>query len=176
MNEEKPAPSQVEGKITGKFAKVIRGAVVGGMVVLAAMMLLTTANVVGRYAFNAPIKGTYELVGLLLVCLTAAGLGYCQLEQGHIRVGIIRDRFSQRGQAVLDSLASLVGVAGISLICWYTFIQARKYIFLTRGEVSDILGISYYPFMFILFIGFALFDIMLLINLAQSVRRVIRNE
>ena len=33
-------------------------------VVLAVMMLLTIADVAGRYFFNSPIKGTWEIVGL----------------------------------------------------------------------------------------------------------------
>ena len=41
-------------------------------VVLGVMMLLTTADVTGRYFFNAPINGTWEIVGLLLILGTLA--------------------------------------------------------------------------------------------------------
>ena len=174
MDGEEQAPTKVTSTVTSKLSSVIRAAVIGGMLVLVAMMLLTTANVAGRYLANSPIKGSYEMIGLLLVCLTAAGIGYCQLEQKHIRVSIIIDRLSRRGQAIMDSLASLVGLGGISLICWYTFLQAKRYIFLTRGEVTDILGIPFYPFMFILFVGFILFALLLLINFFQSVNRAIK--
>lgn len=36
-------------------------------VVLLVLMFLTTADVAGRYFFNAPIIGTYELTGLYLL-------------------------------------------------------------------------------------------------------------
>ena len=154
----------------------VKGGVIFGMCVLAAMVLLTTVNVAGRYIFSAPIYGTYEIIGLLLVCLTAAGLSYCQLEKGHIRVSIITSRLSKRSQAIFDSLAYLIGVGGISLICYYSFLRAKKYLFLTRGEVTELLGIHFFPFMFILFLGFALFALLLLLHLMQSIKRISNSE
>ena len=37
--------------------------------ILTAMMILTGADVVARYALNAPIKGAFEMIEILLVCL-----------------------------------------------------------------------------------------------------------
>lgn len=176
MGRKKQELASATDVVVSKLSSVVRTVVVIGMCVLAAMVLVTTVNVAARYLANAPIKGAYEIVGLSLVCLTAAGLGYCQLEKGHIRVSILFSRLPHRGQAILDSLAFLIGLGGISLICWYTFLQARRYMFLTRGEVSQILGIHLYPFMFILFVGFVLFALVLLMNLVQSVDRAIKNE
>ena len=174
MRREEKESAGITDAVVRKLSLVIRGAVIGGMCVLAAMVLITVANVAGRYVASAPIKGTYEIIGLLLVCLTATGLGYCQLEKGHIRVSIIRDRLTKRGQAILDSLAFLIGLGGIGLVCWYTFFRAKKYLFLTRGEVTEILGIHFYPFMFILFFGFLLLALVLLVHLIQSVNRAIK--
>ena len=168
------ARRRVTDAVVRKMSSVVRVALISAMCLLAAMMLMTTVNVAMRYLANAPILGAYEIISLLLVCLTAAALGYCQLEKGNIRVSIILDRLPWRGQAILDSLASLVGLGGIGLVCWYAFLRAKKYIFLTRGEVTNILGIPYYPFMFILFIGFALLALVLIINLVQSVDRAMK--
>ena len=154
----------------------VRGGAIFGMVILSAMVLLTTVNVASRYVFSAPIYGTTELTGLLLVCLTAAGLSYCQLEKGHIRVSIVVSRLSKKSQAILDSLAYLIGFASIALVCWYSFVRARKYLFLTRGEVTELLGIHFFPFMFIFFLGFALFALLLLVHLIQSTKGIFKNE
>ncbi len=159
-----------------RLSSVARVAAIAAMCILVAMMLLTTADVASRYLANAPIEGSYEIVGLLLVCLTAAALAYCHLEKGNVRVSIVMDRLPHRGQVVLDGLASLLGLVGVSAICWYAYLRAVKYIFLTRGAVTPIAGIVYYPFMFILFLGFVLLAIVLLINLLQSIDRAISNE
>src|SRR4030042_391852 len=68
---------------------------------LTGMMLLTVADVVGRYFFNRPIRGAYELVGFLLVWAGSWGMGYCQIKRGHIRVDFIMQRLSQKNQAIM---------------------------------------------------------------------------
>ncbi len=154
---------------------VVKWAVIVGMGVAAAMMLVTTANVVLRYAANLPIKGADEIIGLLLVCLTATGIGYCQLDKGHVRVSMLLDRLPARGQAIIDSLAYFIGLAGVAMIGWYLFSRGLKYVFLTRGNITEVLGVYYYPFIFILFLGFLLLALILLINLVQSLEKAVKN-
>src|SRR5215475_2687646 len=43
-------------------------------VLLFCLMMLTTADVVGRYIFNWPIRGAFEITELLLLTLIFAGL------------------------------------------------------------------------------------------------------
>jgi TRAP-type C4-dicarboxylate transport system permease small subunit len=163
-------------KLVSILSLVVKWAVIVGMGVAAAMMLVTTANVALRYVANLPIKGADEIIGLLLVCLTATGIGYCQLEKNHVRVSMLFDRLPKRGQAIMDSLAYFIGFAGVALIGWYLFSRGVKYIFLTRGNITEVLGVYYFPFMFILFFGFLLLALILLINLVQSIDKVLKNE
>jgi TRAP-type C4-dicarboxylate transport system permease small subunit len=142
--------------------------------VLAAMMLLTVADVVGRYFFNHPIKGTWELVGLLLVCAGTWGLGYCQMKKGHISITILLERFSKRVQAIISTLAYLIGLTGFSLICWQMFLLAKKYFLLARGNITDTLELPYFPFMLALSIGAGMMALMLLVNLIHSLAEVAR--
>lgn len=143
-------------------------------VVLAGMMLLTVADVVGRYFFNSPIKGTWELVGLLLICAGTWGLGYCQMQRGHISISIILQRFSQRGKALILSFTYLVGFAGFSLICWRMFLLAKKYFLLDKGNVTDTLELPTAPFMLALSIGAGLIALVLIIDLIRSFTNVVR--
>ena len=53
---------------------------------LAAMMLLTVADVVLRAAFNTPIRGVYELVELLLAYTFFIALPAVFLRDDHILV------------------------------------------------------------------------------------------
>jgi TRAP-type C4-dicarboxylate transport system permease small subunit len=142
--------------------------------VLGAMMLLTVADVVGRYFFSRPIKGTWELVGLLLVCAGTWGLGYCQREKAHISITVLVNRFSRRAQAIVNSLAYLVGIAGFSLLCWRMFLLAKRYFLLPRGNVTDTLELPYFPFMLILSIGAGIMALMLIVDLVRSLVEVTR--
>ena len=53
-------------------AAVTASAVVAG-VVLFALMLLTTADVIGRYFFNAPITGVVDLTEFSVLLMTFLG-------------------------------------------------------------------------------------------------------
>ncbi len=161
-------PSMIEKRLV-LISRII---LIGGICVLAILMLLTTANVFGRYLANHPIEGAEELIGLLFVCAATWGLAYCQIEKGHIRIPIVFEHLSQRYQLVIDILSYLLGLAGAGLICWQALIMTEKYIFLTKGGETQILGIPYYPFLLMLTIGFGFLGLMLLVDLLHCLVKV----
>lgn len=140
-------------------------------IVLAFMMLLTVADVIGRYFFNFPINGAWELIGLLLVCAGTWGLAYCQVEKAHISVTVLLDLFPPGIQAVIRSFAYLTGLTGFGLICWRAILLTQKY---TSGEgyVTDTLQIPYYPFTIMMAIGAGMLALILLIDLIHTLREV----
>jgi TRAP-type C4-dicarboxylate transport system permease small subunit len=153
---------------------VSKVAAVIAAIVLAAMMMLTVADVVGRYFFNSPIKGTWELIGLLLVCAGTWGLGYCQMQKAHISINIILQRFSPRVQALMLSFTYLVGLAAFSLLCWRMFVMAMRYSSTMKGYVTDTLEIPYPPFMFALSIGAGIMVLILIVDLIRSIADAVR--
>lgn len=161
-------------KVERGLKSISTGLAMIAAIVLAAMMLLTVVDVVGRYFFNHPIKGTWELVGLLLVCAGTWGLGYCQMEKAHISITILLERFSKRAKLMINIMATFLGLVGFSLISWQTFLLAKKYFLLSRGNVTDTLGLPYSPFMLSLSIGAGTMALMLLANLIRSLAEVRR--
>lgn len=143
-------------------------------VVLAAMMLLTVADVIGRYFFSRPIKGTWELVGMLLICAGTWGLAYCQAEKAHISISIMYDLFPRRVQAAMSVVAYIIGLGGFLLISRQTYLLAKKYFLLTRGNVTDTLELPYAPFIFVLSLGAGMVTLMLLIDVVRYIAEVIR--
>ena len=116
---------------------VSKGMGVIAAIVLAFMMVLTVADVIGRYFFSHPIKGTWELVGLLLVCAGTWGLAYCQMERGHISITIMEGFFSRRVRAAMSALACLIGLGGFSFVSWQTFLLAKKYFLIPNCPKSS---------------------------------------
>ena len=153
---------------------VVKAAAFIAAVVLFAMMMLTLGDVVGRYFFSHPIKGTWELVGLLLICAGTWGLAYCQLERAHISINIILQRFPLRVQAGMRFFTYLVGFGGFSIICWRVFLLAYKYITMPRGNITDTLELPYAPFMLALTFGTGLVALTLLVDMVKSVVEVVR--
>ena len=157
-----------------KLTSIIELMHMGGGYFLIAMMLITTANVAGRYFANSPIGGSYELTGLLLVCLAASAFPVPQIGKGHVRVTFLLNHLPPWCQACLNGISSLVGFAGTSIICWRMFLRAKEYLFLLRGGLTEDLSIPYYPFMFILSFGFGLLALMLLLQSLHSFSTLVK--
>ena len=142
--------------------------------VLALMMLLTVVDVIGRYFFNRPIKGTWELVGLLLVCAGTWGMAYCQMEKAHINITILLDNFSRKTQVVLQIFTCLIGFIGFGVISWQTYVLGASYFIMTRGNVTDTLGLPYAPFLWMLSIGAGMMALILIVDIINSFIKVVR--
>lgn len=80
------------------------------VVSLMAMMLLFTTHVIGRYAFNSPIRGAPELGGYLLSVVALLGLAYTLRIDGHICVNVVTRQFPWRTQQVLAVITSALGL------------------------------------------------------------------
>ena len=163
-------PSRTEAGLQ----RVSKVAAIIAAVVLAAMMLLTVADVTGRYFFNSPVKGTWEIIGLLLVCAGTWGLGYCQVQKGHISITVLIERFSRRVQAIIRSVTYLIGLVGFSLLCWRMFLMAIRYLTTMKEYVTETLEIPYPPFMFMLSIGAGIMSLILIVDLVRSLAEVVR--
>ena len=157
----------------GRFIlRVSRGMAVIAAIVLAVMMILTVADVCGRNFFLKPIEGTVELVGIMLVVAGCLGLGYCQLNEGNIRITIISDRFSQRGQDIIFLFAYIIGAVVTGLICIKGGERAWEYIFKDFGGTIVRLHLPYWPFMMLLAVGFGWACLIFVIDIYIRVRRV----
>ena len=91
----------------------------GGLaaVFLAAMMLLTVADVCLRAAFNYPLRGTYEIIELLLACSFFLALPAVFLRDENIVVDMI-DTMAPRWVPLLRRFAEAVGVAVLGVMTW----------------------------------------------------------
>src|SRR6266550_1620079 len=79
--DEKWGLSQIVEKVFGTLAAVF----------LAAMMLLTVADVALRAVFNRPIHGTFELIELCLACTIFVALPAVFLRDEHLVVDVVAD-------------------------------------------------------------------------------------
>jgi len=136
------------------------------------MMILTVADVIGRYFFSKPISGAWELVGIMLVPAGIWGMAYCQIKKGHIRVDFLLQRFSKKVQVILTILANLLGLAAFSVLCWRSILLAQYYLSSKTGNATDTLHIPLFPFVLVLAIGVGMVALVLLFDLIHSLAEV----
>ncbi|WP_319825906.1 TRAP transporter small permease subunit [Thalassovita sp.] len=83
--------------------------VVGRLVswVLFALMLLSVADVLLRKFANSPIPWAFDVATQLFALHFMLATAYALVDGEHVSVGLVRDRMSPRGSALLDIVAYL---------------------------------------------------------------------
>jgi len=142
-----------------------RGLMIAGGVSLLALTLLATMNVALRI-FQVPVGGTYEIVSFLGAIVTAGALGYTQKRKDHIVVDILSDKFPAKVKRVLDRVNYVIIFVFFVIVSWQTFVYGRR--LLLTGELSETLKIAYYPFVFLVSIGFAVLALTILLDLVET--------
>src|SRR6266581_8612793 len=77
-------------------------------VLLFYLMALTTADVIGRYIFNWPLRGAFEITELLLLALIFAGLPLASRADEHVTLDFIDMLLGDGGRQLLRRLIDLV--------------------------------------------------------------------
>jgi TRAP-type C4-dicarboxylate transport system permease small subunit len=108
-------------------------------VFLAAMMLVTVADVVLRSFFNTPVRGVYELVELLLAYTFFVGLPAVFLRDENIVVNVI-DGAAPRLVPGLRRLADILALVVLALMAWRGWLAAGDAV--AFGDVTADLGLS----------------------------------
>jgi TRAP-type transport system small permease protein len=128
----------------GGAGKVLRLTVawVAGALLLT-MMLLTVADVIGRYLFNSPLPGATELTELLLAAVIFLGLPAVCMEDGHVKVDILVDHISAKLAPLLGLAATLLSTLALCLIAWRLWTQGGD--IAEYGEITSTLKIPVAP-------------------------------
>ena len=138
---------------------------VAGGVSLLALTLLATGNVALRI-FRVPVGGAYEVVSFLGAIVTAGALGFTQKRKDHIVVDILSDRFPAPVKRALDRVSYALMFFLFSIVSWQTFVYGRR--LMQTGERSETLRIAFYPFVFVVCLGFAVLALTILLDLVET--------
>jgi tripartite ATP-independent transporter DctM subunit len=144
-----------------------------GRVLLALMVLLITTDVILRYFFNRPIKGSYELVEFMLVLLVFLGLAFTQTKKSHVSITLLTSKFSPSQLAAIGSATNLLSLLIFSTITWRCILQAEE--LRANGTASDVLLIPNFPFMWVVVFGSALLCVIFLIDFIKSLEGVVEH-
>ena len=102
--------------------------------VLMGLMLLTCADVAGRYLFNSPIWGGFELTEMMLAALIFAALPLVSLRNDHVTVDLF-DPVTPDWLFRLQHIgACIIGAACTAYLAWRLGIRADN--LLAAGETT----------------------------------------
>ncbi len=171
MNEQNQTQTS---KFQNYLLKISRWMAAIGAVTFGAMMFLTVIDVTGRYFFLRPFEGAVEIVAILFVIGGSWGMGYAQLRQTHIRITFFSNKAPKKFQLGLSILTPFISAVASGLVAWQSFLKTFDYITATRGQLTDVLGMPYWPFTLMMAIGFAWACIIFLISFFRSMPGVFK--
>ncbi len=141
-----------------------------GVLATFAMMCLTSADALSRYAFNRPIMGAYEITEkYLMVAAIFLGLAYGYRGGLFIRVTFLVDRLSGPARLAADYFAFLVSLAFCLFFLWATGIQGLRG--LRESTELSTLPILVGPAYCLVPIGFLALTVIMLVDLPRVRKR-----
>ena len=125
----------------GRSLETLLGAISGSVLFL--MMVVTAVDVAGRYLFNMPLAGGFELTELMLAALIYCGLPLVSKRREHIVIDTFDPLMSKRVKRGLDVFADIVcslTLAGIGFLIFRRAVRVAEY-----GDTTSVLRLPLAP-------------------------------
>lgn len=103
-------------------------------VVLFALMTITCADVIGRYFFNSPIYGAFEITEMLLAALIFSGLPLVTLRNDHVTVDVLDSFIPAPLARVQHVIVCLISFVATAYLAWRLGVRAEN--MLAAGETT----------------------------------------
>lgn len=115
--------------------------------ILFAMMLLTAVDVIGRYLFNRPVNGGFEVTEIMLAALIYCGLPLVSARREHIVIDTFDPFFPHAFKRALDVLAELLCAIAFGGMAMLIFERAER--IASYGDTTSVLKLPLAPFAYI---------------------------
>jgi len=140
-----------------KGSKVL---VVGGGIFLLGLMVVTFVTVIFRLINRVGIAvrtdwlvGGYEFSEMFMSMLTPFAMAYAWYSAGHVRIGLLRDRVSQRRRAAIDVVSALLGAVFVFFVAWGVWELSETSFLLNRTSNLRDIPIAPFQILFVVVMG-----------------------
>jgi TRAP-type C4-dicarboxylate transport system permease small subunit len=139
-----------------------------GAVILTAMLIISSADIVGSKFFNLPVLGSVELIGFLMAVMVCLPMALTETLGRHIKVEVFTDRLPKAVNKMIDGIISLVLIFFFAMVVWQLFIYG---IYIQAGrEYSQDLHLPIHVFLYAMSIGLIPACLVFLIEFLNSLR------
>lgn len=142
-----------------------------GMVFLSFLMLVITADVFLRIAFNHPIRGANELAEFIMLLVVFLAIAYTQHLKSNISVNILYERFPRAAKVIIDVFVYLLCLGICGLILWQAFVYHNYLSEIDRASL--ILKVPLAPFQLVMIVGFFMLCLVLIFDLIHALRKAV---
>jgi TRAP-type C4-dicarboxylate transport system permease small subunit len=135
------------------------------------MLFISCADIVLR-VFSRPIRGVYDMVSFLGAIAASFAIAQTSLENGHVAVSFVVNKFAKRLQAGIRSVVNALGLGLFSAIAWQSFVYATD--LRASGEISPTIQFPYYPIVYGIAFAAGAVCLVLLLAIAENLAKVSR--
>lgn len=143
-----------------KFAATLAAWIAG--TVLVALMTGTVADVLGRYLFNKPLLGVFDLTHFAVVIIVYLGLAYCTYFGSHATIELLYNLLNTTWARIVDRIINFAGAVILGILSWRAgvdAIQVKQF-----GQASQLLQLPLYPAYWVVVVGCALTALIMLMH------------
>ncbi len=145
-----------------------------GAALILVIVLSISADVCLRYLLNHPIPGIVELTEFVLPLVVFLTVAYAAVEQRHVGIDILYERFGTKSRAVVDVFTSILSVYVMSILAWQLYSYGLQQF--GTGERGDILGLPHWPAILVSAFGCLVMVVVLLARALRAVSRVTKSS
>ena len=139
-----------------------------GAVATIVLVGVTFVTVVWRYVLGQPIYGIDDVAKMTLVTAVACSLAYGARRHAHVQVDILGRLGGRKVTRFTDVLARLIGIATLAFTA--KAVAVKGSCGMLCGNATADLTIPHMPFYMLLAVGFALYALVLLLELVAGLR------
>ncbi len=93
---------------------------------VALIVILTFVDVLGRYVFSAPLRGSMEIIEFAMALVIFTALPSITRHRGHVSVSLIDGLFKGTAQRVKEMLCDAISAVALGLLTWRLGVQAME--------------------------------------------------
>jgi TRAP-type C4-dicarboxylate transport system permease small subunit len=151
------------------------------MLVLAAILgfclsFVVVADVIGRVAFNSPLKGTPEMVSFSIVVICYLQAAYAIRSGGMINVDAFTTHLPYRIQSLLAAIGCVLGTLLFALVFWGSIDGAKHAWTSAEFEGEGALRVPVWPSRFIIVLGCGLASLSYVLLALRQFRAFLNGE
>ncbi len=137
---------------------------------LAAIMVMTFLDVIGRTFFGRALVGTVESVELMMGILVFCGLALTEIHRRHIVVETFQTLFPRPARRLSEIVNSLLAVVVTGFLAWRLLIKTGEIV--EEQEYTQIWELPFWPTAIVMCVGIGMFLIVLLVRLIGDLSAV----
>lgn len=115
---------------------------------VALIVVLTFADVLGRYLLASPVRGSVEIIEFAMAMVIFTALPLVTRQRAHVTVSLIDNLVSGAGRKLQLLLCDALSAFALGLLTWRLYQQGKED--LESGAATIVLGLPHAPLSFVL--------------------------